>query len=116
MGAGRQVDSVLAHPDGRQFRQHRAHRTAYLCRGRCQWQALSSTKNHMVVMSDADLDKTAAALMSVAGSRCMAITIAMSGGWIGSVFPDRQGKGGEAGANPALPHSLRLPPFGLAVH
>ncbi|MFC5694642.1 CoA-acylating methylmalonate-semialdehyde dehydrogenase [Pseudomonas sp. GCM10022186] len=47
-------------------------------------QALGGAKNHMVVMPDADLDKTADALMGAAygaaGERCMAISIAVAVG------------------------------------
>jgi malonate-semialdehyde dehydrogenase (acetylating)/methylmalonate-semialdehyde dehydrogenase len=44
-------------------------------------QALGGAKNHMIVMPDADLDKTADALMGAgygaAGERCMAISVAV---------------------------------------
>ncbi|MCY1527170.1 putative 3-oxopropanoate dehydrogenase [compost metagenome] len=47
-------------------------------------QALGGAKNHMVVMPDADLDKTADALIGAAygaaGERCMAISIAVAVG------------------------------------
>ncbi|MOA01168.1 Methylmalonate-semialdehyde dehydrogenase [acylating] [compost metagenome] len=47
-------------------------------------QALGGAKNHMLVMPDADLDKTADALMGAAygaaGERCMAISIAVAVG------------------------------------
>lgn len=47
-------------------------------------QALGGAKNHMIVMPDADLDKTADALMGAgygaAGERCMAISIAVAVG------------------------------------
>ena len=45
-------------------------------------QALGGAKNHMVVMPDADLDKTVDALMGAAygsaGERCMAISVAVA--------------------------------------
>ncbi|TCV95911.1 methylmalonate-semialdehyde dehydrogenase [acylating] [Luteibacter rhizovicinus] len=47
-------------------------------------QALGGAKNHMIVMPDADLDKTADALMGAgygaAGERCMAISVAVAVG------------------------------------
>jgi malonate-semialdehyde dehydrogenase (acetylating) / methylmalonate-semialdehyde dehydrogenase len=47
-------------------------------------QALGGAKNHMIIMPDADLDKTADALMGAgygaAGERCMAISVAVAVG------------------------------------
>src|SRR5581483_6683928 len=49
-------------------------------------QALGGAKNHMVVMPDAELDKTVDALMGAAygsaGERCMAISVAVAVGSI----------------------------------
>ncbi|MCO6060429.1 CoA-acylating methylmalonate-semialdehyde dehydrogenase [Pseudomonas sp. MOB-449] len=83
------VDAILAHPDiqavsfvGSTPIAHYIYATGAASGKRVQ--ALGGAKNHMVVMPDADLDKTADALMGAAygaaGERCMAISIAVAVG------------------------------------
>jgi malonate-semialdehyde dehydrogenase (acetylating)/methylmalonate-semialdehyde dehydrogenase len=56
-------------------------------------QALGGATNHMVVMPDADLDRTVDALMGAAygaaGERCMAISVAVAVGSIGDALVDK---------------------------
>jgi malonate-semialdehyde dehydrogenase (acetylating)/methylmalonate-semialdehyde dehydrogenase len=56
-------------------------------------QALCGAKNHLVVMPDADLDKTVDALMGAgygsAGERCMAVSVAVAVGGVGDALIDR---------------------------
>ncbi|KAE8760106.1 CoA-acylating methylmalonate-semialdehyde dehydrogenase [Paraburkholderia madseniana] len=56
-------------------------------------QAFGGAKNHMVVMPDADLDRTVDALMGAgygaAGERCMAISVAVAVGSIGDALVDK---------------------------
>jgi malonate-semialdehyde dehydrogenase (acetylating)/methylmalonate-semialdehyde dehydrogenase len=56
-------------------------------------QALGGAKNHMVVMPDADLERTVDALMGAgygaAGERCMAISVAVAVGSIGDALVDK---------------------------
>jgi len=56
-------------------------------------QALGGAKNHMVVMSDADLDQATDALMGAAygsaGERCMAVSVAVAVGGVGDRLMDR---------------------------
>lgn len=83
------VDAILAHPDiqavsfvGSTPIAHHIYATGAANGKRVQ--ALGGAKNHMVVMPDADLDKTADALIGAAygaaGERCMAISIAVAVG------------------------------------
>lgn len=83
------VDAILAHPDiqavsfvGSTPIARHIYATGAANGKRVQ--ALGGAKNHMVVMPDADLDKTADALMGAAygaaGERCMAISIAVAVG------------------------------------
>ena len=83
------VDALLAHPDiqavsfvGSTPIARHIYATGAASGKRVQ--ALGGAKNHMVVMPDADLDKTADALMGAAygaaGERCMAISIAVAVG------------------------------------
>ncbi|MFJ9714033.1 CoA-acylating methylmalonate-semialdehyde dehydrogenase [Streptomyces sp. NPDC101234] len=78
------VDALLTHDDveavsfvGSTPIAEYVHRTASALGKRVQ--ALGGAKNHMVVMPDADLDQTVAALMGAAygsaGERCMAISV-----------------------------------------
>ncbi|MEU5846370.1 CoA-acylating methylmalonate-semialdehyde dehydrogenase [Saccharopolyspora shandongensis] len=78
------VDALLAHDDveavsfvGSTPIAEYVHKTASVNGKRVQ--ALGGAKNHMVVMPDADLDQTVAALMGAAygsaGERCMAISV-----------------------------------------
>ncbi|MFF2513805.1 CoA-acylating methylmalonate-semialdehyde dehydrogenase [Streptomyces sp. NPDC058086] len=80
------VDALLTHDDveavsfvGSTPIAEYVHRTATA--GGKRVQALGGAKNHMVVMPDADLDQTVAALMGAAygsaGERCMAISVAV---------------------------------------
>ncbi|WP_274163738.1 CoA-acylating methylmalonate-semialdehyde dehydrogenase [Enterovibrio gelatinilyticus] len=56
-------------------------------------QALGGAKNHMVVMPDADLDQTVAALMGAAygsaGERCMAISVAVAVGHVADTLIEK---------------------------
>ncbi|MDE1567635.1 CoA-acylating methylmalonate-semialdehyde dehydrogenase [Aquabacter sp. P-9] len=56
-------------------------------------QALCGAKNHLVVMPDADLDKTVDALMGAgygsAGERCMAVSVAVAVGGVGDALMER---------------------------
>ncbi len=56
-------------------------------------QALGGAKNHMVVMPDADMDKTVDALMGAgygsAGERCMAVSVAVAVGNVGDRLVER---------------------------
>jgi malonate-semialdehyde dehydrogenase (acetylating)/methylmalonate-semialdehyde dehydrogenase len=83
------VDAILAHPDiqavsfvGSTPIARHIYATGAANGKRVQ--ALGGAKNHMVVMPDADLDKTADALIGAAygaaGERCMAISIAVAVG------------------------------------
>ncbi|MCB1713843.1 MAG: CoA-acylating methylmalonate-semialdehyde dehydrogenase [Candidatus Competibacteraceae bacterium] len=81
------VDGLLAHPDVQAISFVGSTPIArYIygtgCTNGKRVQALGGAKNHMVVMPDADLDKTVDALMGAAygsaGERCMAISIAVA--------------------------------------
>ncbi|QRG06033.1 CoA-acylating methylmalonate-semialdehyde dehydrogenase [Xanthobacter dioxanivorans] len=56
-------------------------------------QALCGAKNHLVVMPDADLDKTVDALMGAgygsAGERCMAVSVAVAVGGVGDALMEK---------------------------
>jgi len=81
------VDGLLTHPDVQAISFVGSTPIArYIygtgCTNGKRVQALGGAKNHMVVMPDADLDKTVDALMGAAygsaGERCMAISIAVA--------------------------------------
>ena len=83
------VDGLLAHPDVQAISFVGSTPIArYIygtgCTNGKRVQALGGAKNHMVVMPDADLDKTVDALMGAAygsaGERCMAISVAVAVG------------------------------------
>ncbi len=83
------VDAILEHPDiaavsfvGSTPIARYVYHTG--CAADKRVQALGGAKNHMIVMPDADLDKTTDALMGAAygaaGERCMAISVAVAVG------------------------------------
>ncbi len=83
------VDAILTHPDisavsfvGSTPVASYIYSTAAASGKRVQ--ALGGAKNHMVVMSDADMDQAAAALIGAgygsAGQRCMAVSVAVAVG------------------------------------
>jgi malonate-semialdehyde dehydrogenase (acetylating)/methylmalonate-semialdehyde dehydrogenase len=81
------VDGLLGHPDVRAISfvgstPVARHIYATGCAHGKRVQALGGAKNHMVVMPDADLEQTIAALMGAAygsaGERCMAISVAVA--------------------------------------
>jgi malonate-semialdehyde dehydrogenase (acetylating)/methylmalonate-semialdehyde dehydrogenase len=83
------VDGLLAHPDVRAVSfvgstPIAEHIYTTGCAAGKRVQALGGAKNHMVVMPDADLDKTVDALMGAAfgsaGERCMAISVVVAVG------------------------------------
>lgn len=92
------VDALLTHPDiaavsfvGSTAIGEYVYKTA--CAHGKRAQALCGAKNHLVVMPDADLDKTVDALMGAgygsAGERCMAVSVAVAVGGIGDALIDR---------------------------
>ena len=92
------VEALLAHPDvaavsfvGSTNVGEYVYRTAATNGKRVQ--ALCGAKNHMVVMPDADLDKTVEALVGAgygsAGERCMAVSVAVVVGGIGDALVER---------------------------
>lgn len=92
------VEALLAHPDvaavsfvGSTHVGEYVYRTAATNGKRVQ--ALCGAKNHMVVMPDADLDKTVDALVGAgygsAGERCMAVSVAVVVGGIGDALVER---------------------------
>ncbi|MFK8254019.1 CoA-acylating methylmalonate-semialdehyde dehydrogenase [Ancylobacter terrae] len=92
------VDTLLTHPDvaavsfvGSTAIGEYVYRTA--CAHGKRAQALCGAKNHLVVMPDADLDKTVDALMGAgygsAGERCMAVSVAVAVGGVGDALLDR---------------------------
>jgi malonate-semialdehyde dehydrogenase (acetylating)/methylmalonate-semialdehyde dehydrogenase len=92
------VDTLLTHPDiaavsfvGSTAIGEYVYKTA--CAAGKRAQALCGAKNHLVVMPDADLDKTVDALMGAsygsAGERCMAVSVAVAVGGVGDALIDR---------------------------
>ncbi len=92
------VDTLLTHPDiaavsfvGSTAIGEYVYKTA--CAHGKRAQALCGAKNHLVVMPDADLDKTVDALMGAgygsAGERCMAVSVAVAVGGVGDALIDR---------------------------
>ena len=96
-GGGEQVNALLAHPDIRAVSfvgsvpvgQH-VYRTG--CQHLKRVQALAGAKNHMIVMPDANKQKTIDALVGAscgaAGQRCMAISAAIFVGAAKKWLPD----------------------------
>ncbi len=77
------VDALLAHEDvaavsfvGSTPVAEYVHRTGTAAGKRVQ--ALGGTKNHLVVMPDADMDQVTDALVGSAGERCMAVAVAVA--------------------------------------
>ena len=92
------VDALLTHPDvaavsfvGSTAIGEYVYRTASAHGKRAQ--ALCGAKNHLVVMPDADLDKTVDALMGAgygsAGERCMAVSVAVAVGGVGDALMEK---------------------------
>ncbi|HEY9211891.1 MAG TPA: CoA-acylating methylmalonate-semialdehyde dehydrogenase [Ancylobacter sp.] len=92
------VDALLTHPDiaavsfvGSTAIGAYVYETA--CANGKRAQALCGAKNHLVVMPDADLDKTVDALMGAgygsAGERCMAVSVAVAVGGIGDALMEK---------------------------
>ncbi|BAF90117.1 methylmalonate-semialdehyde dehydrogenase [Azorhizobium caulinodans ORS 571] len=92
------VDALLTHPKvaavsfvGSTAVGEYVYRTA--CAHGKRAQALCGAKNHLVVMPDADLDKTVDALMGAgygsAGERCMAVSVAVAVGGIGDALMEK---------------------------
>jgi malonate-semialdehyde dehydrogenase (acetylating)/methylmalonate-semialdehyde dehydrogenase len=92
------VDAILAHPEiaavsfvGSTPIAHYIYETAAHYGKRVQ--ALGGAKNHLVVMPDAELDKTVDALMGAgygsAGERCMAVSVAVAVGKIADPLIER---------------------------
>jgi len=92
------VDALLTHPDiaaisfvGSTAIGEYVYSTA--CANGKRAQALCGAKNHLVVMPDADLDKTVDALMGAgygsAGERCMAVSVAVAVGGIGDALMEK---------------------------
>ncbi|MDR6952469.1 malonate-semialdehyde dehydrogenase (acetylating)/methylmalonate-semialdehyde dehydrogenase [Ancylobacter sp. 3268] len=92
------VDSLLTHPDvaavsfvGSTAIGEYVYKTA--CAHGKRAQALCGAKNHLVVMPDADLDKTVDALMGAgygsAGERCMAVSVAVAVGGVGDALMEK---------------------------
>ncbi len=92
------VDALLSHPKvaavsfvGSTAVGEYVYRTATAHGKRAQ--ALCGAKNHMVVMPDADLDKTVDALMGAgygsAGERCMAVSVAVAVGGVGDALLEK---------------------------
>ncbi|MCS0495177.1 CoA-acylating methylmalonate-semialdehyde dehydrogenase [Ancylobacter sp. MQZ15Z-1] len=92
------VDALLTHPDvaavsfvGSTAIGEYVYKTAAAHGKRAQ--ALCGAKNHLVVMPDADLDKTVDALMGAgygsAGERCMAVSVAVAVGGVGDALMEK---------------------------
>ncbi|MCJ8144401.1 CoA-acylating methylmalonate-semialdehyde dehydrogenase [Ancylobacter sp. A5.8] len=92
------VDALLSHKDvaavsfvGSTAIGEYVYRTA--CANGKRAQALCGAKNHLVVMPDADLDKTVDALMGAgygsAGERCMAVSVAVAVGGVGDALMEK---------------------------
>ncbi|OYX86983.1 MAG: methylmalonate-semialdehyde dehydrogenase (CoA acylating) [Azorhizobium sp. 35-67-5] len=92
------VDALLTHPKvaavsfvGSTMVGEYVYRTASANGKRAQ--ALCGAKNHLVVMPDADLDKTVDALMGAgygsAGERCMAVSVAVAVGGVGDALMEK---------------------------
>lgn len=92
------VDALLTHPKvaavsfvGSTAVGEYVYRTASANGKRAQ--ALCGAKNHLVVMPDADLDKTVDALMGAgygsAGERCMAVSVAVAVGGVGDALMEK---------------------------
>ncbi|MBS7543679.1 CoA-acylating methylmalonate-semialdehyde dehydrogenase [Ancylobacter oerskovii] len=92
------VDTLLTHPDvaavsfvGSTAIGEYVYKTA--CAHGKRAQALCGAKNHLVVMPDADLDKTVDALMGAgygsAGERCMAVSVAVAVGGVGDALMEK---------------------------
>ncbi|WP_029351814.1 CoA-acylating methylmalonate-semialdehyde dehydrogenase [Bosea sp. 117] len=92
------VDALLTHPDiaavsfvGSTAIGEYVYKTA--CAHGKRAQALCGAKNHLVVMPDADLDKTVDALMGAgygsAGERCMAVSVAVAVGGVGDALLEK---------------------------
>ncbi|MBS9477539.1 CoA-acylating methylmalonate-semialdehyde dehydrogenase [Ancylobacter radicis] len=92
------VDALLVHPDiaavsfvGSTAIGEYVYKTA--CAHGKRAQALCGAKNHLVVMPDADLDKTVDALMGAgygsAGERCMAVSVAVAVGGVGDALLEK---------------------------
>lgn len=92
------VDALLTHPDvaavsfvGSTAIGEYVYKTASAHGKRAQ--ALCGAKNHLVVMPDADLDKTVDALMGAgygsAGERCMAVSVAVAVGGVGDALMEK---------------------------
>lgn len=92
------VDTLLTHPDvaavsfvGSTVIGEYVYKTAAASGKRAQ--ALCGAKNHLVVMPDADLDKTVDALMGAgygsAGERCMAVSVAVAVGGVGDALMEK---------------------------
>ncbi|MBA4788749.1 MAG: CoA-acylating methylmalonate-semialdehyde dehydrogenase [Rhizobiales bacterium] len=97
-GAKESVDALLTHPKvaavsfvGSTAVGEYVYRTATAHGKRAQ--ALCGAKNHLVVMPDADLDKTVDALMGAgygsAGERCMAVSVAVAVGGVGDALMEK---------------------------
>jgi malonate-semialdehyde dehydrogenase (acetylating)/methylmalonate-semialdehyde dehydrogenase len=95
------VDTILHHPDvaavsfvGSTPIAQYIYATG--CANGKRVQALGGAKNHMIVMPDADLDKTVDALMGAAygsaGERCMAISVAVAVGPIADSLVEEMAK------------------------
>ena len=92
------VDALLSHKDvaavsfvGSTAIGEYVYKTA--CAHGKRAQALCGAKNHLVVMPDADLDKTVDALMGAgygsAGERCMAVSVAVAVGGVGDALMEK---------------------------
>jgi malonate-semialdehyde dehydrogenase (acetylating)/methylmalonate-semialdehyde dehydrogenase len=84
-------------------------------------QALGGAKNHMVVMPDADLDKTIDALMGAAygsaGERCMAISVAVAVGAIADPLVARLSERVRAlKIGPGMGNGVEMGPVVTAQH
>jgi len=84
-------------------------------------QALGGAKNHMVVMPDADLDKTVDALMGAAygsaGERCMAISVAVAVGSIADPLVNKLSERVRAlKIGPGMDKSAEMGPVVTALH
>ena len=100
-GAHEAVNGLLAHPGvaavsfvGSQPVAEHVYRTAAANGKRVQ--ALAGAKNHLVVMPDADLDRTVDAIMSsafgAAGERCLAGSVVVAVGDVADDLVDRLGR------------------------
>ena len=86
---------------------------------RCQ--AMGGAKNHMIVMPDADLDKTVDALIGAgygsAGERCMAISVAVAVGNVGDELVKRlKPRVEEIKAGPSMDPSSEMGPLVTKAH